>query len=229
MLKDIFKSDKVLPVQKGENILGYDKDNLADYRAMQEAEKVLEQATKKGFRKPSNKELEAAKQVVHEYRRNKAATFLEEHKKRITYFGVEIKAYFDLLDNGLMKPSLTIADFNPFKGIENTKPWSEAMEENLATRINCTHQPNEEETACKLCALNPENWGENKEGVTNEYLDKTREKIEAEKAKEKACERGEHVLNAEATEDANAPMQFCVNCRKPKDMWNEEAEEPKEA
>jgi len=217
-ITDIFKP-KPIEVQEGEKIVGYDRDNLVEYRKMQAAEELLKNANAKGFRKPSNKEIARAKEVVQEYRKKKAETFLEEHKARITYYGVEIKAYFEPLQNGLIKPSLTIADFNPFRELAPVKPWSEAMEENLATRINCKHELNVDDTACKKCGLNPENWGEGKEGVVNDYLDKQREKIAEQKETEIACERGEHVLNDEAIKDPNAPMQFCVKCRKPKSQW----------
>lgn len=206
-------------VKEDEQILGYDKDNLSEYRKCQEAEELLAHANDKGFRKPSHKQIERAKETVQDYRRKKAQTFLEEHKKRITYYGVEIQAHFEQLGNGLLKPSLRIADFDPFKPLRNMKPWGEALEENLATRINCTHEMNDDETACKHCALNPENWGENNEGVTNEYQDKQRKRIAEEKEHELACKRGEHKLNDEAEKDPDAPMRFCVYCRKPEDQW----------
>ena len=190
----MFGNKKTLEVLPDEQILGYDKDNLKDYREMQEAEEVLKHAKDKGFRAPSKKALDKATQIVQDYRRKKAQTFLEEHKTRISYYGVEIKAYFDeefLKQTGMIRPSLTIADFNPFKPIKNVKPWSEAMEENLATRINCTHELNEDETACKHCGLNPENWGTNNEGVTDEYQERQRTKIQEEKEKELACKNGQ--------------------------------------
>lgn len=215
----MFGKPKTIEVQEGEKILGYDEANLVEYRKMQEAQEVLDGAKKKGFRKPSNKELVKAKEIVHEYRRKKAETYLEEHKGRITYYGVEIKAYFETLPNGLIKPSLTIADFNPFKELAPVKPWSEALEENLATRINCNHKLNEDGTVCEKCQLNPENWGSNNEGVSNEYQDGQRERIATQKARELACSKGDHELNDEAKKDPNAPLQFCVHCRKPKKAW----------
>lgn len=227
-LKKFFTGSTPEPVgakEAKEQILGYDKDNLVEYRRTQEAEEMLRHANDKGFRKPSNKQLERAKEIVQNYRRTKAQTFLEEHKKRVTYFGVEIKAHFEeVKGTGLIKPSLIIADFNPWAGIKDMKPWSEALEENLATRINCTHEMNDDDTACKKCNLNPENWGSNNEGVSNDYQDKQRAKIAAEKERELACSRGEHVPNEE-TGEAEAG-KYCVNCRKPKEMWEVPATEP---
>lgn len=211
-IKNFFTGGKPEPVGAKEQILEYDKANLAEYRKMQEAEETLRHANDKGFRKPNNRQIERAKEIVQDYKRNKARAYLEEHKKRVIYYGVEIKAHFEEVHGtGLIKPSLIIADFNPFKGIAEAKPWSEAMEENLAARINCTHKLNEDETACEKCALNPENWGSNNEGVTNEYQDRQREKIQIEKEKELACSRGEHV------EDEAG--KACLNCRKPKEIW----------
>lgn len=204
-------------------LVQYDRDNIAEYEKVREAEDVLRRANQKGMRKPSNKEITKAKEVIHEYRRTKAQTFLEEHKKRIAYYGVEIKAYFDedfFKQSGMIRPSLTIADFNPHKKIAPTKPWSEALEENLATRINCHHELGEDEANCKHCGLNPENWGGDSEGVKDEYQESQRAKIAEHKEAEAACARGEHELNDEAKKDENAAMQFCVRCRKPKSEWS---------
>lgn len=221
-VKRFFNAGKPEPVGANEQILGYDKDHLAEYRKMQEAEDTLRRANDKGFRKPNNRQIEKAKEIVQSYRRTKAQTFLEEHKARVKYFGVEIKAHFEeVRGTGLIKPSLIIADFDPFAGVKDMKPWSEAMEENLATRINCTHEMNDDETACKKCSLNPENWGSNNEGVSNEYNDKQRAKIAAEKEKELACSRGEHV-----EDEAGAT---CVNCRKPKEAWQTPTEQTTES
>lgn len=229
-IKQFFTGGKPEPVGKDEKILEYDKANLAAYRKMQEAGEVLRHANDKGFRKPSHKQLERATEIVQDYKRTKARTFLEEQKKRTIYYGIEIRAHFEeVRGTGLIKPSLTLGDFDPFKGIAEAKPWSEALEENLAARINCTHKLNEDETACEKCALNPENWGSNNEGVTNDYQDKQRAKIQAEKEKELACSRGEHELNQEAIDDPeNAPMQFCVKCRKPKSEWQKAEDAPTE-
>lgn len=211
-----------LEVQKGEKIVEYDKANLKEYRKMQQAESVLAAANIKGMRKPSNKAIEAAKELIQDYRRKKAETFLEEHKARIAFYGVEIKAHFETLGNGLIKPSLTIADFNPFKETAPVQAWSEAMEENLATRIGCEHEINEDGTVCRKCALNPENWGVDNVGINEDYHAKQRERIETQKEIELACENGSHVLNDEAKNNPDAPMQFCVHCRKPKTEWVEE-------
>jgi len=212
-------------VKEDEKIVQYDKDNLSEFRKMQAAEQTLARVNQKGFRKPSNKELERAKELVRDYRRKKAQTFLEEHKKRIEYYGVEIKAYFEEMPNGLIKPSLTIADYDPFKAIAAMKPWSEALEENLATRINCTHDLDEDTGSCKKCQLGKDNWGGNNEGVSNEYQDKQRARIAEEKQHELDCSNEKHKLNEEAEKDPNAPMAFCVYCRKPKDKWGEPKEE----
>lgn len=228
-IKKFFTNGEPTPVGADEKIVGYDKDHLREYREMQEAQDLLAHVNDKGFRKPNNRQIAKAKDVVQDYRRLKAKTFLEEHKTRIEYYGVEIKAYFEELPNGLIKPSLTIADYNPFREIAPVKAWSEALEENLAARVNCTHELNEDETACKKCNLNPENWGSNKEGVTDEYHEKQLERIAKQKEIELACERGEHELNKEAVEDANAPMQFCVHCRLPKAKWTKPEEAQQEA
>lgn len=201
------------------NILGYDKDNPKEYAKEQAAIAVLDRVNQTGFRKSSKKAIAKAKEDLQSYRQRKAETFLEEHKARIKYYGMEIKAYFDELPNGLLKPSLTLADFDPFKELAKTKPWSEALEENLATRINCEHKLNEDGTVCEKCGLNPENWGSDGTGVTNEYQDAQRERIEKQKAIELKCEAGEHELNEEAKKDPNAPMRFCVHCRKPESEW----------
>lgn len=164
----------------------YDKEHLAAYKKMVTAEQVLVLAKKKpdGFRQPSHADIDDARQVVQEYRRDKSAAFLEAYKKAIVFYGVEIKAHFDMLPNGLVKPSLTVQDYDIHKDLAGVKPWSEALEENLATRTNCTHELNEDETACTACGLNPENWGADRQGVTEAYMAKQREKIQAQKAKE---------------------------------------------
>lgn len=215
---------KTKPVQQGENLVQYDKDNLAEYREYEAAKEVLENKDKKGFRKPNRRALERAADTMKEYRRKKALAFLEEHKQRCTYYGLEIKAYMEQLPNGLAKPSLHIADFDPFAAMRNMKPWSEALEENLATRLNCTHELDEDTGSCKKCQLGKDNWGSNNDGVTDEYLAKQRERIAEQKAHEKDCENERHVLNEEAKKDPNAPMQFCVHCRKPKNAWGEPKE-----
>lgn len=211
-----------------EQLVQYDRDNKAEYDKVRKAEDLLQRAGKDGFKKPTNKEIAHAKEVIHDYRRTKAQTFLEEHKKRIVYYGVEIKAYFDedfFKQSGMIRPSLTIADFNPHKKIAPVKPWSEALEENLVTRINCHHELGEDEASCKHCGLNPENWGGDNEGVADDYQDRQRAKIAEHKETEAACARGEHELNDEAKKDENATMQFCVHCRKPKSEWgNAQAE-----
>jgi len=212
-----------------QNIVGYeaqyDLDNKKEYAKAVEAADLLLSSKKKGFKKAKGAELQKASDTIRDYQKNKGMAFLEEQKTRSEYYGMEIKAYFDkefFDQNGLIKPTITIADFNPNKEIPKMKPWSEALEENLATRINCSHELNEDETTCKACGLNPENWGENNEGVSNEYNDRQREKIEVQKGHEKACDNGEHVLNDEAIKDDKAPMQFCVHCRLPKDKWAKE-------
>jgi len=216
-----------LEVQKGEQILGYDKDNLKEYRAYQEACAIIEKGTTKGFKRPKYEVMLAADGIIKEYRRKKAATFLEEHKARITYYGVEIKASFDkefFEQTGMIRPTAALADFNPFKGISEMKPWSEALEENLAQRINCTHKLNEDETACETCGLNPENWGFNAEGVTDEYKDKQRAKIQDQKLAEINCKNGDHKLNEEAEKDIKHKERFCINCRKPQKEWGQEGD-----
>lgn len=200
MLNNIINALRPNPtyVKKGEErIIGYDKDNLKEYRKYEAAEATLDRMSQKGVRQPSKKEVEKAKEIVQTYRRKKAETFLEDYKGRIKYYGMEIKASFESLPNGLIRPSLNLGDFNPFKEIENLKPWSEAMEENLATRINCHHELNEDGTVCKHCGLNPENWGSEDEGVSDEYLEKQHERITKAKEQEAKCERGEHELNGE--------------------------------
>lgn len=219
----IFGKSEPKPVAPDEQILGYDKDHLAEYREYQAAEELLSDVNKKGFRKPNNRQIERARETIHEYRRKKAETFLEEHKARISYFGIEIKAHFDELPNGLIKPSISLAPFDPFKQLAPVKPWSEAMEENLATRINCKHKPMEDnDDVCGTCGVARVSWGENNEGVTNEFIDRARAKIDEQKAAEAACSRGEHVKDE--------VKDHCVHCRKPVSEWEkkEEAAEQQE-
>jgi len=212
-----------------QNIVGYeaqyDLDNKKEYDKAIEAAKLLLSSKKKGFKKAKGGELQKAKETIEAYRKDKSLAYLGAHTEKCRYYGMEIKAYFDkefFEQNGLIKPTITLADFNPNKEVPKMKPWSEALEENLATRINCNHELNDEETVCKHCQLNPENWGENNEGVSNEYNDKQREKIEIQKGHETNCGKGEHQLNDEAIKDDKAPLQFCVYCRLPKEKWVKE-------
>lgn len=169
-----------------EKLPAYDKEHLADYKKMLAAENVLKLAKAKpdGFRQPSHADIDDAQQKVQQYRRDRAAAFLEAYKNLIRQYGVEIKAHFDMLPNGLVKPSLTVKEYDIHKDTMSLKPWSEALEENLATRINCTHEPNDDETVCKVCGLNPENWGADRQGVTEVYIEKQRAKIQEQKVKE---------------------------------------------
>jgi len=194
-----------------QNMIGYeaqyDLDNKTEYDKVIEAAKLILSSKKKGFKKAKGGELQKASETIKEYRKNKGLAYLEAHKEKCTYYGMEIKAYFDkefFEQNGLIRPTITIADFNPNKEIPKMKPWSEAMEENLATRINCNHELNTDETVCKHCGLNPENWGENNEGVSNEYNDKQRNKIAEHKEQEIKCSKGEHEINEE--------LHICKHC-----------------
>jgi hypothetical protein len=167
----------------------YDLEHKEEYLKSLDAQDLLDKVRKneKGFRKPGKKAIDAARETLHEYRRVKAERFLKEHTERVKHYGVEIKAFFDedfFRKTGMIKPSLTIADFKPVNDIPEMKPWSEALEDNLAARMNCTHELNEDETVCDRCGLNPENWGDKSEGVADDYLNRQREKIEAQKAKE---------------------------------------------
>jgi len=211
-----------------EKIVGYEaqyeKDHSKEYAKAIGAATLLLHSNKKGFKKAKGKDLQEANEIVQDYRRNKSLEYLKKHREMSEYYGIEIKAFFDkdfFEQTGMIRPSITVADFNPNKEIENVKPWSEALEENLALRINCNHELNEDETACKHCTLNPENWGDGNEGVSNEYNDKQRAKIEKQKEIEKECTKGNHELNDEAKENDKA-LAFCIHCRKPKDKWSNE-------
>lgn len=203
-------------MQQEKQLVQYDKDNEAGYKKVAAAEELLKKAGAKGMKQPSRDEIEKAKETIQDYRRTKAQTFLEEHKKRCIHYGVEIRAFFDkdfFDQTGMIRPSITIADFDPYKKVADMKPWSEALEENLATRINCHHELGEDEASCKHCGLNPENWGSDNEGVKDEYQTKQREKIAEHRKHEEACKKGEHVENKAG--------EVCEHCRKPKSEWGQ--------
>jgi hypothetical protein len=127
------------------------KIGLVDER-LDAAKTVLEGAQKKGFRAPTKKQIAKAQDTLKEDRKVRAEFFISVYEALKETCGIEV----GLLGFNMAAPNTYVADiglkgYNPPKAPE-TKPWSEAKEENLATRINCEHKLNEDQTACEKCA-----------------------------------------------------------------------------
>jgi len=220
------KPDEVVDLIKGATV------GLVETR-LEAAKTVLDAAQKgkKGFRAPSKKEIQAAQETLKEDRRIRADFFVQIYDVLKEVTGIEVGLLgFNMAAPNLYQADIGLKGYTPPKPPE-TKPWSEAKEENLATRINCEHKLAEDGTACEKCGLNPENWGADNKGVSPEYEKAERGRIDKVKHDEKNCEQGKHVLNDEAKADPEkAPMAFCVKCRKGyKDFTDEEKEYVKQA
>lgn len=183
------------------------------------AKTVLEGAGKKGFRAPSKKDIAKAQDVLKEDRRVRAEYFITVYEALKEACGIEVGLLgFNMVAPEMYAANIGLKGYTPPKPA-NTKPWSEAKEENLATRINCDHKLNEDATACERCGLNPENWGADNKGVNTDYEKKERARIEEVRQEEKDCAEGKHTLNKEAAEDKNHKVRFCAKCRKPESEW----------
>lgn len=174
---------------------------------IQKAQEVLANAgnNKKGFRKPSKKEIKKAQEVIQKDRKERADAFLQEYAEKdvcpeckherqglIKRHGIEITATAEPLQGqpNVFKAALNLGDYHEPKQPQ-TKKWSEAMGENLDLRKNCTHQIDEEEIKCEKCGLPPANWGAQGIGVTKEFEEKTIQKIKDQQQKELEEEKEE--------------------------------------
>lgn len=176
------KPDEVVQLIKRANV-GLVEDRL------EAAKTVLEGAKKKGFRKPTKKQIEGAQNTLKEDRRVRAEFFIAVYEELKEATGIEVGLLgFNMAAPNLYQADIGLKGYTPPKP-PNTKPWSEAKEENLATRINCEHKINEDGTTCEKCGLNPENWGADNKGVSPEYETAERERIDKVNAEENAGEK----------------------------------------
>jgi hypothetical protein len=175
--------------------------------------------TRKGFRTPNKKE--QVKMAKEQEYKERAEAFLADYKKLPAKHGIDFKATLKPSDSKL-EAVLELTDYTAPEEPQ-VKPWSEAMQENLDTRINCEHKDTDGNGVCGICGLGVVNWGKDGKGAIKEYIDGQYKKIEKSKEREANCEAGKHRLNQEAEDGIEGAMAFCKYCRKPKaDMTEEE-------
>lgn len=128
-------------------------------------------------------------------RNQRAEAFTAGCRKLTEEFGIDFCAELQFTPAGI-KPVLRIADAK----IGQTKEWSEAMRENLTTRNKCNHKENEAKDACKECGLESKNWDVSGLGATEEYIERTENKIIEQKAKEEKERKERETLPEETKE-----------------------------
>jgi len=127
---------------------------------------------KKSEQKLSNQIQELALVIANEYQ--------ARYKELCQLFTMELKP---AMRTNQYQPNVAqaVIELKPYAPKSNTKPWHEAMAENLKTRAKCVHVLHDEGNICEKCGLNPENWSETGKGVKHEYFTDMEKKISAEK------------------------------------------------
>ena len=173
---------------------------------------------RKGFRKPNKKALRKMQEVEMKERQDRAQAFLKDYqeliKKHGLEFGVEVKAVD--MAHALFQGQLLIKEYKkPEK--QKVTAWSNALRNNLKTRMECKHKLNEEGISCEKCQLPPAEWDDSGTGATEKYIKMTENKIKVEEekeAKEKMdCLKGEHIPNQPSGDI------ICEKCLMPKEDW----------
>lgn len=147
-------------------------NDLKDQLEKSRNAKGFKKLAKKSEQALSNKIQETALEVANEYQ----ARYLE----LCQLFTMELKP---AMRTNPYQPTTAqaVLELKPYAKPKQTKPWHEAMADNLRTRAKCVHVLHEEGNICEKCGLNPENWGESGKGVTTAYNLSMTEKIATEK------------------------------------------------
>lgn len=151
--------------------------------AHDEAEAAIERQGQKGFKKMSDKEIDAKKETMKKYRRALAEAFQAAYEKIREAYEIELYATVQQMQGGPIMPSLQLRRWT--KPPEaSTKPWSEAMRENLNTRMDCQHVPDEIDEYCDKCKLPRDAWGKDGKGCSEAYVERQNQKIADQQKKE---------------------------------------------
>lgn len=119
--------------------------------------------------------------------------FLARYNALVKFMGIEIRA---IMETNPYQPNVAqaVTRMQPYRPKEpKTKPWHEAMADNLHSRAKCEHVLHAEGTVCEKCGL-PQvvtdgngkaipAWGSGGKGVTKEYSEHQKQRIEEEKKK----------------------------------------------
>lgn len=160
----------------------YDTDHAKEFKKAKEADELLANVGVKGAKQPTKKEVKKAEETVQNYKRDKAKYFLDEYEKLTEYCGIEIDLTgFEMVMPRTYQPKLGIQSKKPK---QETKPWHEALAENLQKRKECQHEE-DDNGICKKCGLGVKHWGTGGMGVTKEYEDTQNVKIEEAKKEDK--------------------------------------------
>ncbi len=119
-------------------------------------------------------------------RRLKAEAFLEAYRKLVQDTGIEWTCELEFTPKAV-SPRLRLAEARPPQG--EVKSWADAKRENLENRKACPHEKRTDDVRdCNKCGLPEKFWGENDTGATQDYIERTEQKIkeidEADKRRE---------------------------------------------
>lgn len=150
-----------------------------------EAEAEIERQGQKGFKKMSDKEIEGKRDTMKKYRKALAEAFQAAYEKLKEDYEIELFATIQQIPGGPLLPALQLRRWTKPAPQAEMKPWSEAMRENLNTRMDCEHKPDEIDEYCDLCKLPRDAWGETGKGCSAAYIDRQNTKIAAQQEKER--------------------------------------------
>lgn len=170
-----------------------DEDVKAKVIKLGHLQQRLEQGEKKkGFRSISKKDKEKIESQIQETAQEIATEYLARYNSLCEMFGMEVRAVMQV---NPYQPNVAQArtELRPYKPAAKpqTKPWHEAMADNLHTRAKCEHLLHDEGLTCEKCGLPPDKWGKDNKGVSAEYHEEAKAKIEAEKQKHEQEEKAE--------------------------------------
>lgn len=137
---------------------------------------------KKGFRKLAAKDAEKIEKKIQEIAQVLAESYLERYHPLCELYGIEVRAVMRV---NPYQPNVAqaVTELTAYRPQEKpqTKPWHEAMADNLHTRAKCEHVLHEEGLVCEKCGLPPDKWGLDNKGVSAEYHEEQKQRIEEEK------------------------------------------------
>ncbi len=165
-----------------------------------DAETLLANSGKAGFRKANKKDIAKAKEIIKEDRNKRAKDFLAEYKEVCKKHGIEVKAQMEQVEGMPAVRAGLYLDEYVERVAPEMKPWSEAMAENLDARSICEHKLHSEGGRCEKCGLEKFKeidgeavpaWGDKGKGVTSEYRKEILRLIEVQKKEEAEKEAAE--------------------------------------
>lgn len=146
-------------------------------------EEILAAQNKPGAKKEKEKTINELKAEYQAKNQKLGVEFMARYNALVQFMGIEVRA---VMETNPYQPNVAqaVTRMQPYREKEKkTKPWHEAMADNLHTRAACEHVEHAEGELCEKCGLPVVNWGKSNKGVSQEYLERQRARIEEEKKK----------------------------------------------